>query len=112
MMRVSPTHSAQDPLSFTMPTPSQIATAGANSGASLAKKELLPLIEALTKRIEDLEAKVAELSKKEPTNNINISVNSVASPLRAPTCFRCGRTGHYAGTCYAVYHINGYKIDG
>ena len=26
------------------------------------------------------------------------------------TCFRCGREGHYANTCYASKHIKGYYI--
>jgi cellular nucleic acid-binding protein len=25
-------------------------------------------------------------------------------------CFRCGRKGHYASSCYAVKHINGYYL--
>jgi hypothetical protein len=49
-----------------MPTPTQIAQTAAKCGAATAKQELLPLIEALTKRVEELEKKVAELSKNEP----------------------------------------------
>lgn len=26
-------------------------------------------------------------------------------------CFRCGREGHYASSCYASTHINGYYLD-
>jgi hypothetical protein len=26
------------------------------------------------------------------------------------TCFRCGREGHYASSCYASKHINGYYL--
>lgn len=26
------------------------------------------------------------------------------------TCFRCGRDGHYASSCYASKHINGYYL--
>lgn len=25
-------------------------------------------------------------------------------------CFRCGRTGHWASTCYATFHANGYPL--
>jgi hypothetical protein len=25
-------------------------------------------------------------------------------------CFRCGREGHYASSCYASKHINGYYL--
>ncbi len=25
-------------------------------------------------------------------------------------CFRCGRTGHYASSCYASKHVNGYYL--
>jgi hypothetical protein len=25
-------------------------------------------------------------------------------------CYRCGREGHYASSCYALKHINGYKL--
>jgi hypothetical protein len=27
-----------------------------------------------------------------------------------PVCFRCGRDGHYASTCYASKHIRGYSL--
>ena len=27
-------------------------------------------------------------------------------------CFRCGRNGHFASSCYASTHIDGYYIDG
>ena len=27
------------------------------------------------------------------------------------TCFRCGREGHYASSCYASTHINGYYLN-
>ena len=49
-----------------MPTPTQIATTAAKSGAATAKQELLPIIEALAKRVEELEKKVAELSENKP----------------------------------------------
>jgi hypothetical protein len=25
-------------------------------------------------------------------------------------CFRCGREGHYVSSCYALNHINGYRL--
>ena len=49
-----------------MPTTTQIIVTAANRGVAIAKQELLPIIEALTKRVEELEKKVAELSKNEP----------------------------------------------
>lgn len=27
------------------------------------------------------------------------------------TCYRCGRFGHYATTCYAKKHVNGYRLN-
>lgn len=27
------------------------------------------------------------------------------------SCYRCGRSGHYANNCYANFHINGYNLD-
>jgi hypothetical protein len=26
-------------------------------------------------------------------------------------CFRCGRETHYADECYAIYHINGIRLN-
>ena len=26
------------------------------------------------------------------------------------SCFRCGREGHYASSCYASKHVNGYYL--
>lgn len=49
-----------------MPTTTQIIVTAANRGVAIAKQDLLPIIEALAKRVEELEKKVAELSKNEP----------------------------------------------
>ena len=43
--------------------------------------------------------------KKSYSSRNSYSRNSSSS------CFRCGRTGHYANSCYAKSHKNGYKIN-
>ena len=30
--------------------------------------------------------------------------------MKVDCCFRCGREGHYASSCYALKHINGYYL--
>ena len=32
-------------------------------------------------------------------------------PVKETTCYRCGRTGHYANQCYAKKHINGSQLE-
>lgn len=76
-----------------------------------SNEALLLLIKALTKRVEELEKKLGDTPKKEPSTNINISMTSVAPKSRAGICFRCGRPGHFVGDCYATYHANGHEID-
>lgn len=40
---------------------------------------------------------------KKSNKKINNTINNV--------CYRCGREGHYADTCYAKTDINGYELD-
>ena len=51
------------------------------------------LLQKLNERIDHLEKKVSELQ-------------SAGGP-----CYRCGRTGHWASSCYAKTHINGNDLD-
>jgi hypothetical protein len=44
--------------------------------------------------------------------NISIPKSSRTNKyfLNQNTCFKCGRTSHFAGSCYAKTHINGYSL--
>lgn len=92
-----------------MPTDTEIIRAAARCGTNDAVNKLMPLIEALTKRVEELEVKLAE-TKKEPTN-IKISMTNVNPQPKTGVCRRCGRQGHWATTCYATWHADGYELD-
>ena len=59
---------------------------------------LLQLIDSLTKRVEELERKLADLTQPKPVATTG-------------ACHRCGRQGHWASTCYARTHANGTDLD-
>ena len=54
----------------------------------------------------------------EQTQDPHPTPNPTPSPIRevsvkktkTPTCFRCGRFGHYSPQCHALTHIEGYSI--
>lgn len=58
-----------------------------------SNETLMELLRKMNERIDRLEAKVLELT-----------------PKTGP-CYRCGRDGHWASSCYARTHINGAEIE-
>lgn len=46
------------------------------------------------------------------TSTTSSSTSSSASARQSSSsaCYRCGRTNHYAGECYAATHIKGYRL--
>lgn len=58
-----------------------------------SNETLMELLRKMNERIDRLEAKVSELQ-------------SAGGP-----CYRCGRKGHWASSCYAQTHVNGRTLD-
>jgi hypothetical protein len=58
-----------------------------------SNETLTELLRKMNERIDRLEAKVAELT-----------------PKTGP-CYRCGRDGHWASSCYARTHMNGVELE-
>lgn len=54
---------------------------------------LMELLRTMNERINRLEARVSELQ-------------SAGGP-----CYRCGRDGHWASSCYARTHMNGTELE-
>lgn len=78
---------------------------------STSNEALLLLIKALTKRVEDLEAKLADATPKKESTTIKISMTNVTPQPKTGVCHRCGRQGHWATTCYANWHVDGSELD-
>lgn len=58
-----------------------------------SNQALMELLRTMNERINRLELKVAELT-----------------PKTGP-CYRCGRDGHWASSCYARTHMNGTELE-
>ena len=58
-----------------------------------SNETLLALLNKMNERIDRLECKVVELTPK------------------TGDCYRCGRPGHWAVSCYAKTHLNGTDLD-
>jgi hypothetical protein len=44
-------------------------------------------------------------------DNTEYKNNNRKQNTKSNCCFRCGREGHYASSCYASKHINGYYLN-
>ena len=45
------------------------------------------------------------------TNSKTLTTNPKPSTNQKNRCYRCGRPGHYATSCYAKTHVNGYLLE-
>jgi predicted AlkP superfamily phosphohydrolase/phosphomutase len=76
-----------------MPTPTEIA----NLAVKIARKECDEKIADLQRQIDELKKIVNQLVSEKTQNIIN--------------CRRCGRSGHWATSCYARTHVDGEQLD-
>ena len=88
-----------------MATTADIIEEAARRGAREAERRLLPIIEVLAKRLNALEQ---SLATQRSAPMVQVSVNP--PPVRGP-CYRCGRKGHWASSCYAKTDVRGNELE-